>query len=564
MSLIPKRALRAALPTLFLASTTAFASAQSIELLSRTPGGTPSTGACSGAPVLSADARYVAFTTDANDLGPGNAGTDVYVLDRVTSTLELASPDVGGQFPGAAGELGGISDDGRWVIYSGNGLGPWDDNEFGVDILVRDLQLDTTVEVTGHEFQATPHSHWSISNDGSKRAIHTLNTWFGVILTQISIKDHNGVGVGSRSGNAMFNPDPSNTWVEHPILAGNGLYLVYQHRDMSGTTVRRWGYGVAGFPEDIVASSIASLGHVDPVAVSRDGRFIVYVRRTGADFATWVHDMQSSTEELVDPTSGPALAAASLVGGISDDGRYVVFSSASPDLVAGDTNGVADVFVRDTALDLTARVSVDVLGAQADGASTKCAIDAAGSNVVFLSAASNLVPGDTNGNADVFLRSMCVVSTAYCSGDGSSTACPCGNAGAADHGCASSVNSSGARLDSLGCASLSADTLVLRGTGMPESATLYFQGTAQTNGGLGTAFGDGLRCVGGTIARLGTKQNAGGSSQYPAPGDPSVSQRGSVASPGARYYQCWYRNAAAFCTSATYNLTNGLAVSWTP
>jgi Tol biopolymer transport system component len=555
---------RAAASATAIFSASAFASAQSIELISRTTGGAPSTGNCSGAPFVSADGRFVAFTTNATDLGPGNAGVDAYVLDRITGVLELASPDTGGQFPGAAGELGGISDDGRWAIYSGNELGPWDDGEFGGDILGRDLLLDTTIEVTSAEFQATPHSNWCITNDGLKRAFHTFNDWFGSIYTQITIRDQDNAVVGTRSGHAQFTSDPSNTWVEHPILSGDGRYLVYLHRDMAGTTVRRCGYGMTGTPEDILASSTVAAGHVDPAGVSRDGRFVVYVRRTGADFSAWVHDMQTATEERVDPTSGPALAAASFVGGITDDGRYVVFSSASPDLVAGDTNGVADVFVRDTLLDATSRVSVDALGAQANGASTRCGIDAAGASVVFLSTASNLVPGDTNGNADVFLRSACVAATAFCFGDGSGFACPCGNAGAAGNGCASSVNSDGARLGTVGCASLSADTLVLGGSGMSDSAALYFQGTVQVGGGSGAAFGDGLRCVGGIVSRLGTKQNVAGSSQYPAAGDAPISQRGSVTSPGVRHYQCWYRNAAAFCTSATFNLTNAIAASWIP
>jgi len=74
---------------------------------------------------------------------------------------------------------------------------------------------------------------------------------------------------------------------------------------------------------------------------------------------------------------------------------------------------------------------------------------------------------------------------------------------------------------------------------MPNSAALYFQGTAMVNGGAGSVFGDGLRCVGGAILRLGTKFNVAGTSQYPAPGDPAVSLRGAVTTPGQRFYQVW-------------------------
>jgi len=149
--------------------------------------------------------------------------------------------------------------------------------------------------------------------------------------------------------------------------------------------------------------------------------------------------------------------------------------------------------------------------------------------------------------------------SAYCFGDLSGTACPCGNIGTAGNGCPSSVNPSGANLTATGSAVVGADTVTLVGTGMPNVATaLYFQGTAQTS----TLFGDGLRCVGGTVIRLGTKTNAGGASQYPAPGDLTVSVRGAVPAGATRNYQCWYRNAAAFCTASTFNLTNGMQIVW--
>jgi hypothetical protein len=153
-------------------------------------------------------------------------------------------------------------------------------------------------------------------------------------------------------------------------------------------------------------------------------------------------------------------------------------------------------------------------------------------------------------------------STRFCSGDGSGTACPCGNSGAAGNGCASSVNPAGANLTSTGSASLASDSLVLVGSGMPDSSALYFQGTTQVGAGMGAMFGDGLRCAGGTIVRLKTVTNSGGASQYPGPGDPSVSVRGMVVAPGTRTHQVWYRNAASFCTVSTFNLSNGIEVIW--
>ncbi len=181
--------------------------------------------------------------------------------------------------------------------------------------------------------------------------------------------------------------------------------------------------------------------------------------------------------------------------------------------------------------------------------------------VLFVGAAKDDAPANASGSGYVF--ELTDPGTVFCAGDGSASACPCGNAGASGHGCASSVASSGAVLIASGAASLAYDTLVLSGASMPNASALYFQGTSQVAGGTGVAFGDGLRCAGGTVVRLATKANVLGASQYPDVGDALLSVGGNVTSPGARYYQVWYRNAASFCTSDTWNLTNGLSVTWT-
>ncbi len=151
--------------------------------------------------------------------------------------------------------------------------------------------------------------------------------------------------------------------------------------------------------------------------------------------------------------------------------------------------------------------------------------------------------------------------TSYCFGDGTGTACPCGNNGAAGNGCANSVDPAGGNLAASGTASVANDTVTLQGSGMPNSTCLYSQGTSQ----ISVAFGDGLRCAGGTVIRLGTKTNVAGASQYPVAGDLSVSVRGMVpAAGGTRTYQIWNRNAAAFCTPSTFNLSNGVEIPWQP
>ena len=89
---------------------------------------------------------------------------------------------------------------------------------------------------------------------------------------------------------------------------------------------------------------------------------------------------------------------------ISANGRYVAFVSAASNLVAGDTTPSYDVFVRDRSAGVTRRVSVGAGGLQANGSSFGAAISPRGRYVAFISSASNLVAGDTNHASDVFLR----------------------------------------------------------------------------------------------------------------------------------------------------------------
>jgi hypothetical protein len=154
---------------------------------------------------------------------------------------------------------------------------------------------------------------------------------------------------------------------------------------------------------------------------------------------------------------------------------------------------------------------------------------------------------------DAFPAAICRVQFA--------SGCPCA-APPTGRGCANSVNPTGGALSTAGTASISNDTLVLNGEGMtPSSSALYFQGTTMQHAQI--VYGDGLRCVTGNVVRLGTKMNAGGASSYPAGGDPAVSVRGVVTSPGTRYYQVSYRDLGDFCTPAPFNITSGVAVTWT-
>lgn len=125
-----------------------------------------------------------------------------------------------------------------------------------------------------------------------------------------------------------------------------------------------------------------------------------------------MRDRQLGVTERVsiDSSAGPSNGD-SFFPEISDDGRYVAFGSVASNLVAGDTNGIADVFVRDRQTGITTRVSLasaDTEGngasAQGDGGFEPPAISGDGRFVGFASFASNLVAGDTNGTADTFVR----------------------------------------------------------------------------------------------------------------------------------------------------------------
>jgi hypothetical protein len=164
---------------------------------------------------------------------------------------------------------------------------------------------------------------------------------------------------------------------------------------------------------------------------------------------------------------------------------------------------------------------------------------------------------------DVLVVALDEQGVPYCLGDGSAGPCPCGNESAPGlgEGCRSSLGR-GATIVDTGIASLSADTLVLEGSGMTSSLALYMQGDLAVPTPAPFA-GDGLLCVGGVILRLGSKTNVAGASRFPEAGNPSISVRGQVTVPGTRAYQVWYRNAAAFCTGATFNLSSGRIVTWT-
>ncbi len=151
-------------------------------------------------------------------------------------------------------------------------------------------------------------------------------------------------------------------------------------------------------------------------AISGDGRYVSFHSEAGnlvpgdTNHTTdiFVRDRQRASTQRVSVGSAGAQGDGASYGlsQISANGRYVAFQSFATNLVANDTNGTWDAFVRDRRSGKTRRVSVASNGAQANAASTSSAITADGRTVGFYSQADNLVPGDTNGALDAFVRKV--------------------------------------------------------------------------------------------------------------------------------------------------------------
>ena len=126
---------------------------------------------------------------------------------------------------------------------------------------------------------------------------------------------------------------------------------------------------------------------------------------TNFDYDVFVRDRNTNETTRVSVASGGTEGSGtSWAPAISADGRYVAFSSSAPNLVAFDSNGTRDVFVHYQRLGQTTRVSVGLGGNQGDGESDAPSISADGRYVAFYSGSTNLVLGDTNDTADVFVH----------------------------------------------------------------------------------------------------------------------------------------------------------------
>jgi len=168
---------------------------------------------------------------------------------------------------------------------------------------------------------------------------------------------------------------------------------------------------------------------------------------------------------------------------------------------------------------------------------------------------------DSNLGNYLFLRRD-PLAPAFCFGDGNGSACPCGNesGGGACQGCANS-SGQGALVTAGGSASVAADDLVFDASNLlPSQPALLFAGLNALGGGDGIPFGDGLRCVGGSVARLGVRTpDSGGGASW----GPGLAASGGWGAGDVRRFQVWYRDPAGPCGGG-FNLSHGLELVFEP
>ncbi len=424
----------------FLASS-ALALGQVTERVSVDSNGAEGNGYSYTLSSISADGRFVAFLSHASNLvaGDTNGFGDIFVRDRQSGTTERVSVATGGAEGNGHSFSPSISSDGHFVAFQSlaSNLVAGDTNGF-TDIFVRDRLSGTTervsVDSAGAEGNSTS-DYPSISADGRFVAFRSeaMNLVAGDTNATVDVFVHDrqtgstdriSVATGGAEGNGFnslsaisadghcvaFWSDASN------LVAGdsNGVRDVFVRDCLNGTTER---VSVA------TGGAQGSSGSYES-SISTDGRFVAFESLasdlvpgdTNGSYDVFVRDRLSGTTERVSlDSSGVQGNLGSASPSISADGNLVAFRSGATNLIAGDSNGFDDIFVRDRLSGTTQRVSVRSGGAEANLDSFWPSISADGLVVAFYSAASNLIAGDTNGIWDVFVHDN---GTHDCNGNG--------------------------------------------------------------------------------------------------------------------------------------------------
>ncbi len=429
---------------------------QQTEIVSTASDGTQGND-LSSAGILSGDGRFVAFFSDASNLvsDDTNGTLDVFIHDRITRTTERVSvASDGTQANGGSGTgVHSISADGRFVVFDSlaSDLVAGDTNAVE-DAFVRDRCVSDGNPVAGctpHTERASVASDGTQGNDFSFGAISADGRFVALdsVATNLVSADTNDVydvfvhdrltGVTELVSVA---PDGTqgNRFSIQPSISADGRFIAFASDAtnlVGGDTNQQVdifvrdrctsdGKPVEGCTPGTERVSVASDGTQGSASssnpsISPDGRFIAFVSfasnlvsgDTNGTADLFVRDRcvsngssvagcTPSTERVSVASDGAQLF--SFEGSISTDGRFVAFSNF---VATGATSGVGDVFVHDRLTGMTARSSVaDAAGTPGNGGSTIPSISADGRFVAFASYASNLVGGDTNATADVFVR----------------------------------------------------------------------------------------------------------------------------------------------------------------
>jgi Tol biopolymer transport system component len=331
----------------------------------------------SSSPAISADGRYVTFSSGANNLVPDGTSewSDVLLHDRVTGETTRVSTSIGGGDARGGSSAGGLSADGRYVVFSSgaDNLVPGDTNVFW-DVFVLDRQTGETTRV-------------SVATDGTEGN--------GLSLCATISPDGRYVAFESEATN---------------LVAGdtNGVRDVYVHDRATGETIR------ASVASDGTGGSD---GRTGPPALSGDGRYVAFACEasdlvpddTNGCYDVFVHDLVTRETERVSVSSEGAQGNGTsglfwMSLAISYDGRYVAFSSAASNLVPGDTNSTRDIFVHDRTTGETRRVSLRADGSESRGDGQNPAMSADGTCIAFSTQANLIIPGESYYGYCVFVR----------------------------------------------------------------------------------------------------------------------------------------------------------------
>jgi VCBS repeat-containing protein len=385
---------------------------------------------------LSADGRYVAFSSFATTLvaGDTNGTSDVFVHDRQTGETRRVSVASNGTQGNSQSNEPSLSADGRYVAFSSvaSTLVAGDTNGT-YDVFVHDRQTGETqrVSVASNGAQGNGESHQpSLSADGRYVAFPSVATTLVAGDTngtrdvfvhdrqtgetrRVSVASDGTQGNGSSGTTANATPEPPSLSADgryvafssnaSTLVAGdsNGALDVFVHDRQTGETQR----------VSVAIDGTQGNGASDRPSLSADGRYVAFssLARTLVPGGTsgpqhvFVKDRQTGETGLVSVSSnGTHGNSTSIQASLSADGRYVAFASLSSTLVAGDTNVTFDVFVHDRQTGETRRVSVARDGTQGNGSSQLPSLSADGRSVAFQSDAA-LVAGDTNNTIDVFV-----------------------------------------------------------------------------------------------------------------------------------------------------------------